>query len=187
MNHPAIVRIGDGLANLDEDLQQPAALHFRRVVGGRTEKGTVPLQEGDSPLFGPAGRAVRVVFADDVLERLAVDEGHYVERPPFLVHAQVVHRHNPGVLELSSDLGLDQEPFLLLVQLPAQPLQGDLPADLRVVGQPDFSDPAAGVELADDVAARAELRRKRRGRHRGPPLGRRGGGRRKRLGQESGR
>ena len=48
----------------------------------------------------------------------------------------------PGCSELPRHLGLHQEPLLLPLALRAQPLQGDLPADLAVLGQPDLADAA---------------------------------------------
>src|SRR5262249_61118823 len=89
-----------------------------------------------------------------------------------------------GVVRSPGNRGLTQESILLLVKSPAQPLQGNLPADLRILGQPDSADPAARVELPDNVPGGPELRRERRGCDRGKLIDRRR--RRKGLDQKLG-
>ena len=47
---------------------------------------------------------------DRVLEAVALDEPHGVERPAAGVVAQAIHRDDAGMLQLAGDLGLLHEP-----------------------------------------------------------------------------
>ena len=81
VNHPLAVRVGDGLANLEEDGEE----------------------------VGQVGRSVRAA-AEDLLQRLAAHQPHDEERPVVGGHAQFVDRDDPGVLQPAGDPGLFQKP-----------------------------------------------------------------------------
>ena len=89
MDHPARVRIADGLADLDERLEQ------------------LPLQL--EPVGGLAGPAA-MELGDGVAEGLPSQEPHRVERLIVLLAAgQLVDRDDIGVFELAGDLRFLEE------------------------------------------------------------------------------
>ena len=80
MNHPPSVGVGDGLAHVDESAKE--------------------LSQFQGPLAGAStGGLVRLVEAvDGLLETVAADEAHGVERPTLGVVSQAVDRDDAGVL-----------------------------------------------------------------------------------------
>ena len=100
---------------------------------------------------------------DGVLEAVALDEPHGVERPAVVVGAQAVDRDDPGVLQPAGDLGLEQEPATRLVagRRPVGPdlLEGHLAVQLLVAGDVD----AAQAALARGAGGCGTARRRRRG------------------------
>ena len=75
VQHPAAVGVGNGVAHVDEPAQQ--------------------LAQRQRPLAGIAAGDIRLVkAADGVLEVVAPDEAHGVERPAIGVLAQAVDRHD---------------------------------------------------------------------------------------------
>ena len=81
VDHAPGVGVGHRLGDGLEDRQEP------RQLGGRPRAG---LQQ--------------------VGERLPLDQLHREERPAIGEGAQLVDRHDPGVLQLAADLGLFDEP-----------------------------------------------------------------------------
>jgi hypothetical protein len=108
VNHPAGVGVGHRLAGLQEDAQQ------RRPV-----------------VVGPRPRA------EQLGQGAALDQLHGEERPPVVTPADVVHRHDPRVLQLADDLRLPEEPPHAVrgnLVPPAEQLDGQLAVE-RVVAR----------------------------------------------------
>ena len=172
VQHPLAVRERDRLADVDEPPQQLAELD-----GGRVGPGVL-----------------LVVRLDGLLEAVALDEPHGVERPAIVVGAQAVDRDDPGVLQPAVDLGLQDEPAAevgLGDLVGPDLLEGDLAAELLVAGDVDAAQAALAVEAEDaeplaGAAGRGGVGRRRPGvapvRRTGRPW-RRGwpGGRRRRA------
>ncbi len=98
-----------------------------------------------------------MVRLDGLLEAVALDEPHGVERPAVIVGAEAVDRHDPGVLQAAVDLGLQDEPAAevgLGDLVGPDLLEGHLAAELLVAGDVDAAQPALAVE-AEDAEPRA--------------------------------
>jgi hypothetical protein len=87
-----------------------------------------------------------------------MDHSHDVKRLVILIAAEFVHGNDAGVFQLPGDLGFGEKSLERLDFVGANPLECDLPADVFVLGEPDFTHPAAAVQLKDPVAARPRLR-----------------------------
>ena len=83
---------------------------------------------------------------DRLLEGLALDEGHGVERPVVIL-PQAVDRHDAGVLEPGGDGGLAEEPppRRVVELVGPDPLQGHRAVQLLLVGGEHFPQAATGV------------------------------------------
>jgi hypothetical protein len=90
VEHPALVGVVDGLADLHEACEQLAECH--ELLAG----GAGVLQ-------------VAVEVEHRVAQGLPLDELHRVERAVVTVEAQAVDRHDERVVEAAGDLGLEQE------------------------------------------------------------------------------
>ncbi len=80
-----------------------------------------------------------------VLQAVAADEPHRVERPAVGVRAQAVDRHDAGMLQAAGDLRLQQEarPAVGVVGVPLQDLlERHLAVQLLVVGDEDLAQAA---------------------------------------------
>ena len=89
---------------------------------------------------------------DGLLEAVAADEPHGVERPAVGVVAQAVDRDDPRVLQPAGDLGLQQEPRAAVGVVGVAVLdllERDLAVQLLVVGHEDLAQAAAGVGPED--------------------------------------
>src|SRR5262249_55186325 len=93
MNDAAAMGVRNGIAGVDQALQQPAK---RDLALARL----------------PRGRVARMEPLDGLLERLPFDQSHRVIRPAIGVSAQTVNRHDPRMLQPSRDLGFKNEPGL---------------------------------------------------------------------------
>ena len=163
VQHPAAVREIHRVADVEE---MPQQLPQRQDPLARVAAGVLGLME----------------LLDGLLEGLALDEPHGVIRAAVGVAAQAIDRDDPRVLQPAGDLGLAHEPGPALRAVGVaclHLLEGDLAAQLPVVGHEDLAQPAPGVELAD-LVPRARGRRRRRppgapawsrDRHRRPPVG----------------
>ena len=124
VDHSACVRIGHRLADLREDAQEP-----REVVGRRRPRLE---QLGEGPAPDQLHREVRAAIGE---------------------RAQLVHRHDPRMLELAADLRLLDEPADRLGRVPV-PLQEHLhrqvAAQLAVATDQDGAHATAG-DLAEQV------------------------------------
>ena len=92
---------------------------------------------------------------DGLLEAVALDEPHGVERAAVGVVAQAVDRDDPRVLQPAGDLRLQQEagPADGVVGVDGLDLlQGHLAVQLPVEGDEDLAQPAPGVRPEDAVA-----------------------------------
>ena len=130
VQHPLAVGEGDRLADVDEPAQQLAELD-----GGRVGPGVL-----------------LVVRLDGLLEAVALDEPHGIERPAIIVGAQAVDRHDPGVLQAAVDLRLQHESAAeigLGGLVGPDLLERDLAAELLVVGDVDPAQAALVVEPQD--------------------------------------
>ena len=124
-----------------------------------------------------------VVRLDGLLEAVALDEPHGVERPAVVVGAQAVDRHDPGVLQPAVDLRLQDEPAAevgLGDLVGPDLLEGDLAAEFLVAGDVDLGRgrPRGGSGGCGTGPARGEaggVGRRRLGVAAGPG-GRSGGG-----------
>ena len=88
-------------------------------------------------------------FRDPLFQAPALDESHGQEHLPF-GFVDLEDRADVGMVEDGGGLGLAQEAFLglgVLADLGGQELEGDRPAELRVLGLEDDAHPAA----ADDI------------------------------------
>ena len=130
VQHPLAVRERDRLADIDEPPQKLAEFD-----GGRVGTGTR-----------------LVIRLDGLLEAVALDEPHGVERPAITVSAEAVDRDDPGVLQAAVDLGLQDEPAaeVALGDLVGPDLlEGDLTAELLVASDVHAAQPALAVEAED--------------------------------------
>jgi len=109
-----------------------------------------------------------LALGEEVPERTAGDELHGIERCPVGPAAGLVDWNDAGVLEASGDEGLAHEANFVHRAAREQLLDGDIAAELEVVGTRDLAETAATV-LAEMMIARwvAHLR------HHGPRLDRR--------------
>ncbi len=133
MDDPAGVRVGHGVADRDEGVQQ-----YRQVE-------RVGLARRPLPVVGPGRLA----------QGAALEEAHGVERLAAVPHAeQVIHRNDTGVFQLAGD------PRLLEKARPergvpgtlgAQLLEGHVAAEIVVVGQPGAADAAGSVQAESGV------------------------------------
>src|SRR5262245_59619759 len=89
-NAPA-VGVSDGVANIDKPLQQLTELDAVKARG-----------------LQPVG--FRMKTLDRVMQAIAFDESHGVERPAVGIRAQAIYRHNGRVLKPASNLRLRHEP-----------------------------------------------------------------------------
>ncbi len=111
-----------------------------------------------------AGKVVRgrLAFRQQRRQRPAPDQLHREVGPAVGEGAQLVHRHDAGVLELTADLRLLDEPAhqlgLVLVAL-EQDLDGQVAAQVGVAPLEDRPHPAPG-DLAEELVAVAMLRRR---------------------------
>ena len=113
--------IGQGVADVDEDVQQAAQRPF---------------------LLG----RLRVLpqLVQHLGEAAALDHLHREEQPFLRVDAEFVDRDDVRMFELAGDLGfLDEAEFLLGVGLVEQVLDGDFAADVAVHGSQDGAHAAA--------------------------------------------
>ena len=134
MQHAAAVGVGHRVADVHEPPEQ--------------------LPQRQRPLAGVAARLPvgAVEPLDRLLEAVAADEPHGVERPAVGVVAQAVDRHDPRVLQPAGDLGLQQEPRAALgvVGVPVLDLlQRHLAVQLLVARDVDLAQPAPGVRPED--------------------------------------
>jgi hypothetical protein len=118
---------------------------LRVGVGDRVGDGDHVLEQGE-----PAREAAGA--ADLRLEALAVDELHAVIRFAAVAPAEVVQRHDAGVLQAGRDRGLEREAPLGLGAAAQQLLDGDHPAEAAVLGAADDAEAAGGEHLAEHVA-----------------------------------
>ena len=96
-----------------------------------------------------------------LVQALAVDEGHR-EVVLAVVLADLVDRHDVGMVEVGRRLGFAVEPLHVLVrgELPGEDhLQGDRPVQLDLPGLVDHAHAAAGDLALDFVVAELEQRR----------------------------
>src|SRR5262249_7618009 len=122
----ARVGVGDGVADADEGVEQVGEI------------------EGASR----ADVALAVVVLDGLAEGAAADEAHGVVRLLVRVAGQLVDGNDPRVFELAGDAGLLEEALAdhgAIAAVGAQLLEGNLAAQLGVMGQPDLADAAGGV------------------------------------------
>jgi hypothetical protein len=109
------------------------------------------------------GHVPEVEASDGVLEALAPDEAHRVERPAVGIVAQAVDGHDAGVFEVAGDQRLAQEAAaeLGVVGVPRLDLlQGDLAVELGVHRDMHLAEPAAPVR-ADLAVPRGRSSRAR--------------------------
>src|SRR5579864_3539675 len=117
-----------------------------------------------------------MVRLDRLLEAIAFDEPHGVERPAIIICAEAVDRHDPGVLQTAVDLGLQNEAATevgLGDLVGPDLLESDLAAELVVAGDVDPAEPALAVEAKDaepraGAAGRRGVGRRRPGVAAGP-------------------
>ena len=96
VDHSAVVRVGDHITDGHEPRQEPSQRQ---------------------PLLFPIAAgflAVLVKARDLLLEALALDQPHGVERPALRIPAQAVDRDHAGMLQPPRDLGFDDEPSPVL-------------------------------------------------------------------------
>ena len=89
---------------------------------------------------------------------MALDQLHREEGPEVGEGAQLVDRHDAGVLELAADLGLLDEAadhVGVVAEVVAQHLEGDVAAEVGVAALEDGAHAAAGDLAVDAVADRA--------------------------------
>ena len=97
-----------------------------------------------------------VKAANGLLQAVAFDEAHRIERPAVGVDAHAVDGHDAWVLQAARDLGFEQEARAVISQIGVlclDLLEGDLAVQLLVVGDEDFAQPAAGVRPQDAKTA----------------------------------
>ncbi len=136
MQDAAAVGVGDRLADVDESAQQAAEL----------EAGIVGRRPG-----GP--RPVEAV--DGLLEAVAADESHRVERPAVGMTPQAVDRHDARMLEAAGDLRLEQKPDAagrIVREPPPDLLERHLTIELPVLGHRHLAEPAGGMGTEDAEA-----------------------------------
>ena len=136
VDDPARVRIGHGVADRDEGIQQRRQLER----------------------IGLARQPLVVVVAGGFAQGAALDEAHGVKRLPAVPRAdQLVNRNDPGMFELAGDLCLLEEARPergVLGVLGPQLLEGNVPAQVAVVSQPDATDAAGRVQAEPAIALR---------------------------------
>jgi hypothetical protein len=113
VHHPAAVREGDRIADLEEGLHQLVAQPAHRRAAGR----------------------LALVMLDQVGEVGALDALHGVEHRAVGQHLEVVHRHDAGMFQLGGDLRLVHEAadrLLLAATAVAQGLERDAAAAVVV-------------------------------------------------------
>ena len=117
MEHTSAVGVRDRVADVDEPSQK--------------------LSKGQGALRRVApGLAIGTVEAlHSLLQALAADEPHGVERPAVIVGPQTVNGHDPGMLEPPGNLGFDQEAGpagRVIGMLRLDLLEGDLAVELAI-------------------------------------------------------
>ena len=133
MDHPPGMGVGDRLADLLED---------RRATGAGRRPGRLRLQQRG--------------------EGAPLDQLHREEGPAVGERAQLVDRHDPGVLELAADLRLLDEPadqvgvVAVLVQ---EDLDGQVAPQVGVAALEDRAHAAAG-DLAEELVAASRVGRR---------------------------
>ncbi len=173
------------LSEIPEDhvvaFQVPVQNTARMGIGNRVGDGGERGQQGHefegvgSPLrpFGMVGR-------NGAGERPAVHEFHGIKRLGGACSAtQFVDRHDAGMLELPRELGFPDKagrdlgiPSVFREKL----LDGHIPIQLPVAGQPDSADPSRGVQTGKFIAFRRGVVAKPSSRRRGISGRRRGRG-----------
>ena len=134
VNDAARVRVGQRLAHIHEDIQQPRQRQLVFVAGSQ----------------------LLVLPTERLRERFALDQLHRVERPAAAIH--FVDRHDVGMLQLPSDLRLfDQPPHRLRRgRAGLHFLERDLAREFVVPRQPDFAE-APFADFTDPGVARLGL------------------------------
>ena len=139
MDHPPRMGVGHRLRHLLEDAEEP----------GQVVARVLPLaQEGG--------------------QGAALDQLHGKVGAAVAKGAQLVHRDDPGVLQLAADLGLLDEPadeVGLVAVLLQQHLDGQVAAEVGVAALEDGPHAAAG-DLAEELVAVTALARERASRWR---------------------
>ena len=134
VQHAAGMGVVDGVADVDEPPQQLRRASERRAAG------RVP------------AACVAMEAFDGLLEAVALDESHRVERPATGVGAQAVDRHDARMLQAAGDLGLDQEPLAarrVVGVVVEDLLERDLAVQLGVEGHEHGAQAAAGMGPQD--------------------------------------
>src|SRR5437588_12663674 len=94
---------------------------------------------------------------DRLLQTVALDEAHRVERPPVAVTAEAVDREDARVFQAAGDLGLEQKPgagFRAVNVRFLDFLERDLPVQLLVERDGYLAEAAGSVRAENDEAAR---------------------------------
>ena len=150
-----------GLADL---LGQPEVGHMRAAFGVEQDVGRLEVAmhhvagvgvadrvgDGGRELGGLVGR--ERPLADEIGQALALDQAHREVRPRLML-ADLVDRHDPGMVELGGGLGLGAEPANLLSagELAGEDhLQRDQPAERRLP-RPIHHAHAAARDLGEDL------------------------------------
>ena len=163
--------VGD--APFGQDLGQPPVHHLDLAEGPHHDVGRLEVAvdhplgvgirhrlrhlQGDGQQAGPIGRRVGP-FAEDRRERLALDQLHG-EEGPVAEAADVVDRHDAGMLQLAADLRLLDE-ALGHVGAVGVPLQEHLDREVAAevdVPAPQHGPHAAAGDLAGELVAVADI------------------------------
>src|SRR5262249_18096180 len=133
MQHAATMRVGDGVAHVDEAAQQ--------------------LPKGEPALAGIRQRqGLHVKLLDGFLEALPANEADPLIRPAVVVPSEPVPRHKAGMLEPAGDFGFENEapPAAGVVSaLGLDLLQRYLAVKLGVLRHVDFAESAMRVGAQD--------------------------------------
>ena len=130
---PRLCGVGHGIADIDEPTQQLAKLQA-------VEAGTRLME----PVAG-------------VLEVVALDEPHGIERPTIGIGAQAIHGHDAWMLQAARDFGFQHEPTATGVpvgMLPLDLLECHLAVQFQVLGDKHFAQAAFGMRTQHAVADR---------------------------------
>ncbi len=125
MDHAAGVGVSHRLAHRLEDRQEPGRVGLGPAVGEERRQG------------------------------LALHQLHGEEWPVVCQRAQIIHRHDSGVLKLAADLGLLDEAVDqvgAVAMLIEQDLEGEVAAQVRVAAPQHQAHPAAG-DFAQELIA----------------------------------
>src|SRR5262245_27895757 len=125
MQHTLAVGVSNRVANAHQYLEQPSESDIFRPIGGRS---------------------LLVELPDGLAQSPAVNKLHDVIGLAGVIEAHVMQGHDTGMLELTCDLCLDEEPRLFGIAAGPKFFQGDAASNALVFRQPNFTHSAFSMK-----------------------------------------